>query len=187
MYISQKLRKENIAEYLLYMWQVEDIIRACGCDEERIKSEYLSKFGLKDDDERKYEEWFANLCRMMRSEGVVESGHLQINKNVIAALDELSQRMLESPKFGRYHQAFYKALPDIMELRRKGNGSKVSDVEVCFNALYGIMLLKMQKKEVSEGTANAVKEISALVGLLAAYYKKDKESPLKFDDSDEVM
>lgn len=25
---SQK-RKENIAEYLLYMWQIEDLIRAC--------------------------------------------------------------------------------------------------------------------------------------------------------------
>ena len=27
MFIAQELRKNNIAEYLLYMWQVEDVIR----------------------------------------------------------------------------------------------------------------------------------------------------------------
>ena len=25
MYIAQELRKKNIAEYILYMWQVEDL------------------------------------------------------------------------------------------------------------------------------------------------------------------
>jgi hypothetical protein len=33
---SQK-RKENIAEYLLYMWQIEDIIRANGLDLAKIE------------------------------------------------------------------------------------------------------------------------------------------------------
>ncbi|MBR2242341.1 MAG: DUF4924 family protein, partial [Prevotella sp.] len=28
MYIAKELRKKNIAEYLLYMWQVEDLLRA---------------------------------------------------------------------------------------------------------------------------------------------------------------
>lgn len=37
MYISQQLKQQNIAEYLLYMWQVEDLIRANGFDIERIK------------------------------------------------------------------------------------------------------------------------------------------------------
>ena len=30
MKIASQKRKENIAEYLLYMWQIEDIIRANG-------------------------------------------------------------------------------------------------------------------------------------------------------------
>ena len=40
MYISQQLKQQNIAEYLLYMWQVEDLIRANGFDIERIKKNY---------------------------------------------------------------------------------------------------------------------------------------------------
>ena len=39
MFIAQELRKKNIAEYLLYMWQVEDTIRAFGCSLQRIKQE----------------------------------------------------------------------------------------------------------------------------------------------------
>ena len=30
MFIAQELRKKSIAEYLLYMWQMEDLIRAYG-------------------------------------------------------------------------------------------------------------------------------------------------------------
>ena len=49
MLIAQKLRKENIAEYLLYMWQVEDIIRAYGCNLQQIKNEYISRFDCTDE------------------------------------------------------------------------------------------------------------------------------------------
>ena len=31
--IAQQLKERNIAEYLIYMWQIEDLIRANGCDE----------------------------------------------------------------------------------------------------------------------------------------------------------
>ena len=42
MFIAQELRKKSIAEYLLYMWQIEDLIRAYGCSLSRIKAEYIS-------------------------------------------------------------------------------------------------------------------------------------------------
>ena len=51
MFIAQELRKNSIAEYLLYMWQVEDIIRAYGCSLSRIRKEYIDSFEL--DDEQK--------------------------------------------------------------------------------------------------------------------------------------
>ena len=38
MYISQQLKKQNIAEYLLYMWQIEDLIRANRFDMESIRT-----------------------------------------------------------------------------------------------------------------------------------------------------
>lgn len=187
MFIAQKLRDKNIAEYLLYMWQTEDVVRAYGCDAERIAREYIPKFRLTADDAAKAAKWYADLCGMMRSEGVRERGHLQINKNVVSSLAELSQQLLESHNFRQYHSAYFHALPDIMELRRKGNDSSMSDIEVCFNALYGVVLLKMEGKEVSAGTDTAVREISKVVALLAAYYKKNQAEPLDFGGDTEVV
>ena len=38
MIIARRKRKENIAEYLLYMWQVEDLIRANNFDMDSIRA-----------------------------------------------------------------------------------------------------------------------------------------------------
>lgn len=37
MFVSKQLKEKNIAEYLIYMWQIEDLIRANGCDIEKNK------------------------------------------------------------------------------------------------------------------------------------------------------
>ena len=44
MIIAEQKRKENIAEYLLYMYQVEDMIRANELDLESIEKTLISKF-----------------------------------------------------------------------------------------------------------------------------------------------
>ena len=186
MFIAEKLRQDNIAEYLLYMWQVEDTIRAYGCDAERIAKEYVPQFRLDAEKAERLSQWYADLCAMMRSEGVREKGHLQINRNVTAELAEMSQQLLESHNFPRYRSAYFRALPDIMELRKKGNANTLSDIEVCFNALYGMMLLRLGKKPVSEGTEAAVKEISGVMALLAAYYRENRKKPLDFSGANGI-
>ena len=44
MFIARQKRKENIAEYLLYMWQMEDLIRSFKCDIEAIDKYIISQF-----------------------------------------------------------------------------------------------------------------------------------------------
>ena len=79
MFIAQELRKKSIAEYLLYMWQIEDLIRAYGCSLSRIKAEYISQFNYSDEQKEDMIDWYADLIRMLNQEGKRESGHLQIN------------------------------------------------------------------------------------------------------------
>ena len=52
MIIASQKRKENIAEYLIYMWQIEDIIRANNLDIERIKENVIDRFNLDDNKQR---------------------------------------------------------------------------------------------------------------------------------------
>ena len=67
-----------------------------------------------------------------------------------------------------------------MELRRKAGGEEVGELETCFQALYGLMMLHLQGKPVSDDTKKAMATISQFIGLLSDYYKKDKQEPLEF-------
>lgn len=180
MFIAQQLRKKNIAEYLLYMWQIEDTIRAFGCSLSRIRREYIDRFDYTDEQKEEEADWFGNLMRMMNQEGCREKGHLQINKVTMQQLAELHAQLLQSPRYPFYNSEYYKVLPFIVELRNRGASKDENEVETCFNSLYGVMMLRLAKKPISPDTEHAVKEISTLVGMLNDYYLKDREEPLEF-------
>ena len=181
MFIAQELRKSNIAEYLLYMWQVEDVIRAFGCSLSRIRKEYVERFDYDDEQKEELTDWYGNLIRMMNQEDCREQGHLQINKVVMQQLLELHVQLLESTKFPFYNAEYYKVLPFIVELRNHGANKDENEVETCLNSLYGVMMLRLQKKEIMPSTSHAIKEITTFIGMLSDYYKKDKEEGLKFE------
>ncbi|WP_027455357.1 DUF4924 family protein [Xylanibacter brevis] len=181
MFIAQELRKNNIAEYLLYMWQVEDTIRAFDCSLSRIRREYIDRFDYTEEQKDDEADWFGNLIKMMNEEGCRAQGHLQINKVTLQLLSELHAQLLASPKFPFYNTAYYKVLPFIVELRNHGANKEEGEIETCLNLLYGVMMLRLQKKEVSTSTSHAVKEVSTFIGMLSDYYKKDKEEGLKFE------
>ena len=180
MYIAQELRKKNIAEYILYMWQVEDTIRAFGCQLSRIRREYIEQFDYTDEQKEEETDWFGNLIRMMNEEGCRERGHLQINKTTLMMLEDLHRQLIDRTKFPFYTSEYYKVLPYIVELRNRGANKKENEIETCFNSLYGVMMLKLQKKDISPDTAHAVKEITTLIGMLNDYYFKDKSEGLEF-------
>ena len=201
MLIAKELRKKSIAEYLLYMWQIEDIIRAYQCSLTKIRREYIDKFDYTDVQKDEEEDWFGDLIRMMNQEGCRESGHLQINKVVMQSLNELHAQLLASSKFPFYSAEYYRVLPFIVELR--GKTKQVADrmarknepnlkeiaanlghreIETCFDLLYGVMMLRLQKKEISHETEVALKEITTLIGMLSDYYLKDKTEGLQFGD-----
>ena len=180
MFVAQELRKKNIAEYLLYMWQVEDTIRAFSCSLARIRREYIDRFDYNEEQKDEEADWFGNLIKMMNEEGCREQGHLQINKVTLQLLTELHQQLLSSSKFPFYNAEYYKVLPFIVELRNRGANKEEGEIETCLNLLYGVMMLRLQKKEITTSTEHALKEVSTFIGMLSDYYKKDKEEPLEF-------
>lgn len=182
MFIAKELRKKSIAEYLLYMWQIEDVIRAMGCSLPLIRKAYISKFTDYTDEQKEDEiDWFGNLVRMMNEEGKRDQGHLNINDIIVRDLVDLHQRLLQSNRFPIYNAEYYKVLPFIVELRGKGD-KNISEIETCLDALYGIMMLRMQKKEISPETEHAIKEISTFIGMLSDYYLKNETEGLDFGE-----
>ena len=186
MIIAQQKRNENIAEYLLYMWQIEDILRAYRLDIDIIEQNLISKYDIDEDKRQEVKDWYESLIKMMELENVKQSGHLQINKNVIIRLADLHQELLKSPKFPEYGAEFYKTLPYIVELRAKAGENKAGELETCFNALYGTLMLRLQKKEVSEDTMKAIAQISKFLATLSSFFKMNEERPIFEDIEDNI-
>ena len=184
MIISRELRKKNIAEYLLYMWQVEDLLRANNLSIENIEKSIIDPYPVTTEVKEEMRQWYADLIEMMRLEEVKENGHLQIDKNVIINLTDLHLRLLKSSKMPFYSAAYYKALPFIVEFRTKSEGRNKSELENCFDALYMVWLMKLQKREINEETLKATTEISKFISMLSLYFKEDEEGKLELEDNE---
>lgn len=178
MFVASKKRKENIAEYLLYMWQIEDLIRANDLDIDKIAQNIVAKFSLTEEQQKQMIEWYESLIDMMRREDVIKSGHLQLNKNIILQLAQLHDAILKDPQFTEYSAEYYKTLPFIVELRAKAGENKQGELETCFTALYGMLLLRIQGKEITKDTLTALTQITRFIALLSHYFKLDSEDKL---------
>jgi hypothetical protein len=181
MFIAKSIREKSVVEYLLYMWQMEDLIRAYGCSLTRIRREYIDRFDYTDQQKNEEEDWFGDLIRMMNQEGKREKGHLAINEVLLQDLGDLHVRLLQSTRFPFYSAEYYRVLPFIVELRQKGD-KEIGEVETCLNALYGVMLLRMRQKPISPETAHAIKAITTFLGMLSDYYIKDRTEGLEWEE-----
>ena len=166
------------------MWQVEDLLRAYELSVDKIAAALVKPHNLAPDSEKEMLEWYCNLVDMMHTEGVKESGHLQINKNVIINLTDLHTRLLKSPKVPFYSAAYYKALPFIVEFRTKSEGREKAELENCFDALYMVWMMKLQKREMNEETLKATSEISKFISMLSLYFKEDEEGKLDLESEE---
>ena len=173
MIIALQKRKENIVEYLLYMWQVEDLIRANQLNIDQIRTTLIDQYDQPEEVRQQIIQWYEELIEMMRSEGVAEQGHIQLNKNIIILLNDLHLRLLKDPQETVYGALYYKTVPYIIQLRSKSGGSNVSEIETCFVAVYGYLLLRLQQKEIHPETLEAIKQINTFLSFLAEKYKED--------------
>lgn len=153
------------------MWQTEDLLRACALDIDKVQQSLIDSVDRTEEEIKNSRDWYEGLILMMKSEGIQKEGHLQINKNLLIDLTDVHLRLLKDPKESEYIGTYYNTLPHIVALRAKSGNMKASELETCFTALYGYLLLKLQKREISGETQAAVAQITGLLRLLSKKYK----------------
>ena len=144
-----KSKKENIAEYILYLWQMEDYLRA---------------FPAQADATAELHE----LNEMMHREGIVEGGHLQLAQNALSELEELHTRLLQEDAI--YRANIIRLTPSLNLLKAKTDRPTMSDIEACLLLLYQIMLLRLQKREITPQTTSVQQQATQLLQFLSKTY-----------------
>lgn len=179
MLIANQKYRENIAEYILYMWQIEGMIRSLDFDIDLIQNNIINVMTSNEDAQQDVREWYVDIIREMKENGLEESGHLN---RVLQVQDEvffLHNTLLTSLNDDKYKVIFTSAYPFIEELRSKSDNN-LNDIEVCLTALYGKLLLKMQQKEISKETEKAFNAMSKVLAYLSVMYKDFRSGKLKF-------
>ena len=145
------LKKNNIAEYILYLWQIEDYLRAF--PEQAEANQELH-----------------DLSDMMHQENIMESGHLQLANNALLELEDLHNDLLDQE--ATYRAAMLRLTPALNLLKAKTDRPTMSDVEACLILLYQVMLLRLKKSPISSETEQVQKQATQLLQYLSKTYKE---------------
>ena len=148
-----KSKKDNIAEYILYLWQIEDYLRAFPENADATPELH-------------------DLNEMMHREGIVEGGHLALANNALAELIDLHSTLLDEDAL--YRAAIMRLQPFLNLLKAKTDRPTMSDIEACLVLLYQIMMLKLQKREISPETASVQQQATQVLTFLSRTYHDDQ-------------
>lgn len=146
-------KKDNIAEYILYLWQMEDYLRAFPQNAEATPELH-------------------ELNEMMHREGILEGGHLALANNAMTELIDLHATLLNEDAM--YRAAIIRLQPSLNLLKAKTDHPTMSDIEACLVLLYQIMLLRLQKKEISPETASVQQQATQVLTFLSRTYHDDQ-------------
>ena len=171
--IAQSKRKENIAEYILYLWQLEYLLRALQFSPEAIYSQLVAPRELPDDRKLVFLQWYMEIADLLRKEGKEQSGHLDHTLHLIGDLHNLHLQLLRNPVGEHYRATFARLEPELPKLRAMLRNDEMSDTEIEFRALYAAMLYRIKgdaKRDSAIG--DTIELVSPAIGELAAMYGK---------------
>ncbi|WP_346857278.1 DUF4924 family protein [uncultured Draconibacterium sp.] len=179
MLVAKQKRKENITEYILYLYQVEDLIRAFKLDMNLIEERLVANYKADEKTSAAIADWYKNLVVMMEKENIQQHGHLQFLTNLIADVNDFHLKLMETEEDKMYVQTFKTVAGLVNELKAKNPNAK-NDVELGITAIYGFLLLKMQQKNISIDTTEAIKRISKWLSVLSKLYKDFESGDFEF-------
>lgn len=175
MLIPEKLRNENSAEYIVYMYMMEDVFRAFAFDTNRIVNEYFRPQLPDASFLSLYSDWAIAIAQAMKKEGVEKKGHLFQIKELIGEFNYLHNLLTDVLKEQKYIDLYDRTLPVIQEFAQKSNMTGASPIEIAFHSQYMKLLMKLKKDMISTETEEAFDQMRILIAYLSDRYQKMKE------------
>lgn len=174
MLIAAQKYEDNIAEYLLYMWHVEDVVRACKFDMQVIIPNLIVPQSTDPKLAVQIEQWYVDLIQKMRVEGIEEKGHLSELNDVLIELLYLHNSLLNISKDKEYEKIYFASEPFIKEFNAKSKSTSINPVETCLNGQYAKLMLRLKKTEITKETEEAFEHFRIMLAYLAKVYKQMK-------------
>ena len=184
MIVAKQKRKENVSEYVLYMWQIEDTLRALELNDDAIREYVTHNYQVDSTQLEDIIQWYFEMAEEMRSRELLREGHLRRVEEVMELMTMVHRKLLKLPSQALYSALYYKTLPTIIQLRSMGGDDVKGEIETCFVGVYGYLTLKLKGEKVSEETLQAVKQVSTYLAMLADRVREYEEGRLPLEVKD---
>lgn len=174
------LQLDNVAEYLLYIFQLEALVRTTGLDINRIEQELLAP-AFTDPTQLEYHvTWYRSIVNEMQQRGLEKEGHLEQVEEILMELIYLHNTLLTILNDEKYKGLCEQAHDALQAFKLKSKMSNRHDVEVLLHAMFMKLQLKMKKQEISAETEAAFDLFRIQLAYLSVNYKRMKAGELNF-------
>jgi hypothetical protein len=176
--IADKKRKENIIEYILYLYRMEDLLRAYQFGMEDIDAYVLGHEKVSTEDKLETKQWLSEMSSNMLRQGIRESGHLKETQELIDKLARIHWQLLrEEPE---YLAIYRKTQAHLLRLiNETGENIPSHEVQIFINTLYGVLLSKLNGRKVPEEIMEAATSFGEVLAYINYAYMSDFESKSK--------
>lgn len=168
MILAESKRQKNISEYIIYMYQTEDLIRIYDFDMEKIE-EYVIKH-IPSDDKSELIKWYNDIADTMKKEGLEKSGHLSAVQEVVKELGTIKNELLESDK--EFDKIYKNSEPHIKKSLEYADGQVTDEIQACINGIYGLLLLRMNGKNIHPDLMDSINAFGDVLSYLSYKYKQ---------------
>ncbi|WP_295938643.1 DUF4924 family protein [uncultured Alistipes sp.] len=171
--IAKAKRQENIAEYILYLWQLEDMLRALQFSPEAVFSTLIApRKDIAEAEKHMFLLWYMDIANLLHQEGKDEKGHLEHTLHLITDLHNLHLQLMKLPVGEHYRQTYARLEAELPRLRSVLGNPGMSDTELSFRALYAAMLYRIKGQGDKQAVADTLEFISPVIAELADMYHK---------------
>ncbi|MEX2513135.1 MAG: DUF4924 family protein [Cyclobacteriaceae bacterium] len=172
--IAEIKKRENIVEYILYMYRMEDLLRAYDFNMEDIQQYVLSHEKVPEKVRAESNLWYKELAKKMKSQGIEKEGHLSETQKLVDELAALHWLLIK--KDPGYFNLNLKTKPHLLDLiQAAGEKNPGHEVQIFINCLYGLLLSRLNGRQVAPTLLEAAAAFGEALGYLnMAYQKKTK-------------
>lgn len=177
---NSALKESNIAEYLLYIYQIEAMVRSFDLDLALIKNQLLIPGSKSPEELANHVQWYENLMDEFQRRGLQKEGHIEEVEEVLMELVYLHNTLLTIVNDEKYKTLCEQAQPDLIEFKKRSNMSQRQDVEALLHAMFMKLQLKMKQQEISPETEAAFDLFRIQLAYLSRAYSQMKSGALNF-------
>jgi len=168
--VAENKKKHNIGEYIIYMYQMEDLIRSYNFHMDEIRQYVISHYPISEEEKTEVTLWFDSLISQMKNEGIQDKGHLSEVQNEVDVLAKIHWELLKTDR--DYFQIYDQAKPHILDFISSAEGQDLGhEIQICLNGIYGLLLCRLTGKKVTEELQKSAEAFGSVLGYLSLVYK----------------